>query len=60
MLNGTAEFLSSLGGPGDLCSIEHGFASERLIMRLAIVRRERFLVRETHTPLDEVAGAPGR
>jgi hypothetical protein len=48
------------GGSGDLCSIDHGFASERLIMRLAIVRRERFLVRETHTPMDEVVGGRGR
>jgi hypothetical protein len=48
------------GGAGDLCSIDHAFASERLIMRLAIVRRERCLVREAHTPMDEAVGAPGR
>lgn len=35
------------GGPHDLCSVERSYDTDRLLARFAIVRRHRFLVRES-------------
>lgn len=44
---------ASYGGPEDLSIVARNYVSERVTLRLAIVRRERFLVRDT------TAGAAG-
>jgi hypothetical protein len=39
------------GGPHDLCSVERSYDTDRLLARFAIVRRHRFLVRESDDKL---------
>lgn len=39
------------GGPHDLCSVERSYDTDRLLARFAIVRRHRFLVRESEDRL---------
>lgn len=46
LVGGDARF----GGPDDLCSVGRDYESDRLLLRLAIVRRERLAARATSEP----------
>ncbi len=43
------------GGPYDLCTVARDYDPERLIARFAVLRRQRFLVRETQRAVGEEA-----